>query len=53
MREIRCPYCKERFDFNALNKNEWEIELECLLVRCSLCMKSFKVLIDDLAEEPI
>ena len=36
-RIIECPNCKIKFDLESLNKNEWGVESDYLIVRCPHC----------------
>lgn len=41
---IRCPHCREVFDFDTVDKNNWGVESKYILIRCPLCSKIFKIL---------
>ena len=42
---LKCPYCEETVDFDSLSKNDWGIEEDCVIVRCTFCGKVFKIVI--------
>ena len=44
---IKCPQCGETFDFESLSKNDWSVESKYLLIRCPLCTKLFKILVNN------
>ena len=43
--DIRCPHCGEVFDFDTVDKNNWGVEENYIIIRCPLCSEIFKILI--------
>ena len=44
---IKYLHCGATFDFESLSKNDWGVESKYLLIRCQMCGKLLKILVDN------